>query len=77
MENDDNAGTGATDKTAWGYTREGYAYEPKDILNILEKCGFEILCTYDDYSDNPTNNETERIVVVAKKIKTIFKDELK
>ncbi|MBR5544097.1 MAG: class I SAM-dependent methyltransferase [Clostridia bacterium] len=54
-----------------------YAYELKDILNILEKCGFEILGTYDDYSDNPTNNETERIVVVAKKIKTIFKDELK
>ena len=54
-----------------------YAYEPKDILNILEKCGFEILSTFDDYSDNLTNDETERIVVVAKKIKTIFKDELK
>ena len=25
LENDDNEGTGATDKTAWGYTREGYA----------------------------------------------------
>ena len=54
-----------------------YAYEPQDVLNILKKCGFEILSTFDDYSDNLTNNETERIVVVAKKIKTIFKDELK
>ena len=54
-----------------------YAYEPKDILNILEKCGFEIINTYDDYSDNSVNAETQRIVVVAKKIKTIFKDELK
>ena len=54
-----------------------YAYEPQDILKILEKCGFEVINTYDDYSDNPINDETERIVVVAKKIKTIFKDELK
>ena len=35
LENDDNAGTGATEKTAWGYTREGYAYEPKDELMRL------------------------------------------
>ncbi len=54
-----------------------YAYEPKEILLTLEKCGFEILGTYDDYSDNLTNDETQRITVVAKKIKTIFKDELK
>lgn len=54
-----------------------YVYESKDILNILEKCGFKILGTYDDYSDNPVNTETQRITVVAKKIKTIFKDELK
>ncbi len=54
-----------------------YAYNPQDILNILEKCGFEIINTYDDYSDNPVNDETQRITVVAKKIKTIFKDELK
>ena len=24
LQNDDNAGTGATDKAAWGYTKEGY-----------------------------------------------------
>ena len=40
LENDDNAGTGATDKTAWGYTREGYAYEPKDELMRLR--GFNV-----------------------------------
>lgn len=54
-----------------------YAYEPQEIFKILEICGFEILNTYDDYSDNPVNAETQRITVVAKKIKTIFKDELK
>ncbi len=54
-----------------------YAYEPQDVLYLLEQCGFEILGTYDDYSDNPVNAETQRITVVAKKIKTIFKDELK
>ena len=40
LENDDNAGTGATEKTAWGYTREGYAYEPKDDLMRLR--GFNV-----------------------------------
>ena len=54
-----------------------YAYPPEDILFVLEQCGFEILGTYDDYSDNQVNEETQRITVVAKKIKTIFKEELK
>ncbi len=40
LENDDNEGTGATEKTAWGYTREGYAYEPKDELMRLR--GFNV-----------------------------------
>ncbi len=40
LENDDNAGTGATEKTAWGYTREGYAYEPQDDLMRLR--GFNV-----------------------------------
>ena len=54
-----------------------YAYIPQEILSIVENCGFEILNTYDDYSDNTINDKTQRIVVVAKKTKTIFKDELK
>lgn len=54
-----------------------YAYKPEDVLFALERCGFEILNTSDDYSDEPVNAETQRITVVAKKIKTIFKDELK
>ena len=40
LENDNNAGTGATEKTAWGYTREGYAYEPQDELMRLR--GFNV-----------------------------------
>lgn len=35
LEHDDSEGTGATEKTAWGYTREGYAYEPQDELMRL------------------------------------------
>ena len=35
LEHDDNEGTGATEKTAWGYTREGYAYEPQDPMMRL------------------------------------------
>lgn len=54
-----------------------YSYEPDDIIKTLEKCGFEIINTYDDYSDKQVNENTERITIVAKKIKTIFKDELK
>ena len=40
LENDNIAGTGATEKTAWGYTREGYAYEPQDELMRLR--GFNV-----------------------------------
>ena len=54
-----------------------YSYNPEDIFNILKECGFEILNTFEDYSDKPVNDETQRITIVAKKIKTIFKDELK
>ena len=35
-----NADMGATDKTAWGYTAEGYAYQPQDDLMRLR--GFNI-----------------------------------
>ncbi len=32
LENDGNAGTGADSKSAWGYTEEGYSYEPHDPM---------------------------------------------
>lgn len=40
LDNDDNAGTGATEKAAWGYTKEGYSYVPQDALMRLR--GFNI-----------------------------------
>jgi len=40
LENDDNTGTGATNKAAWGYSREGYGYEPKDPMMRLR--GFNV-----------------------------------
>ena len=54
-----------------------YAYNPETIIELLNKCGFELINTYDDYSNNPVNAETQRMVIVARKNKTIFKDELK
>ena len=47
------------------------------IIELLNKCGFELINTYNDYSNNPVNAETQRMVIVARKTKTIFKDELK
>lgn len=32
LENDGNEGTGADAKSAWGYTQEGYSYEPQDEM---------------------------------------------
>ncbi len=40
LENDDNTGTGATSKAAWGYSKEGYSYEPKD--NLMRLRGFNV-----------------------------------
>lgn len=54
-----------------------YAYKPEEVISLLDTYGFEVLDTFDDYSDNPVNAETQRMVIVARKNKTIFKDELK
>ncbi len=35
LENDGNAGTGANEKAAWGYTQEGFSYEPQDEMMRL------------------------------------------
>lgn len=54
-----------------------YAYSPANIIELLNNCGFELIDTFEDYSDNPVNDKSQRITIVAKKTKTIFKDELK
>ncbi len=54
-----------------------YAYNPQDILTILNECGFTLLSTCDDYTDNQIADNTQRITIVAKKTEKIFKDELK
>ena len=54
-----------------------YIYNIDDIVDITKRCGFTILETNDDYSENPVNETTERITFVCKKTETIFKDELK
>ena len=54
-----------------------YIYEIDDIVNIIKKCGFTLLGTTDDYSENQVSDTTERITFICKKTETIFKDELK
>ncbi len=45
------------------------AYETSDIDNALIETGFEILAHYDDDSFNPPNDNSQRIVIVARKIR--------
>lgn len=54
-----------------------YVYNIEDIIDIIKKCGFTLLGTVDDYSENLVNDTTERITFIVKKTETIFKDELK
>lgn len=44
------------------------AIEEAEIDRLLKETGFEILAKYDDYSDRPVNEKTQRIVYVTKKI---------
>lgn len=54
-----------------------YIYSIEDIIRILNKCGFTLIETNDDYNDCSACDTTERITFVCKKTETIFKDELK
>ena len=54
-----------------------YEYDINEIISIIKKCGFTLLATTDDYSDNPVSDTTEKITFICKKTETIFKDELK
>ena len=54
-----------------------YIYDTEDIINIIKKCGFTLLATNDDYSENAMSDTTQRITFIVKKTETIFKDELK
>lgn len=52
------------------YTEEfsEWAFNVKDILNILENVGFKLLAMYDDDTFNPVHEKSERIIFVARKI---------
>lgn len=39
------------------------------VDGLLEQTGFEILAKYDDYTDNPVSEKTQRIVYVARKVR--------
>ena len=54
-----------------------YSYDICTIIEMLNDCGFELLGCYDEYTDNEVTYDSQRVTFVAKKTKTIFKDELK
>lgn len=54
-----------------------YSYDIFTIIEMLNDCGFELLGCYDEYTDNEVTYDSQRVTFVAKKTKTIFKDELK
>lgn len=45
------------------------AFSEGEIDGMLKKAGFEILAKYDEYTDDPIEDKTQRIVYVARKIK--------
>lgn len=45
-----------------------YSYSEDAIYSALKDAGFEIISLFDNYSEKPVNETTERITVVAKKI---------
>lgn len=45
------------------------AYDTQLIVSLLSKAGMETVGLFDDLTFNPPNDRTERIIVVAKKIK--------
>ena len=44
-----------------------YIYTEKQIIELLKKCGFNNVCTYDNYNDQPVNDKTQRITFLAEK----------
>jgi len=45
------------------------AYDINELCLLLSQTGFEVIAIYDDMSKNPINEESERAVFVARKVK--------
>ncbi len=54
-----------------------YSYNICTIIEMLNDCGFELMGCYDDYTDEEVTYNTQRVVFVAKKTKTIVEGEYK
>ena len=55
------------DDSAFRELHRQRAYRTGDVCNMLAKAGFAEVKTYDDYSKNPPNAESTRVVFVARK----------
>lgn len=47
---------------------EEKAYKDEEITKLLEDNGFKVEALYDDLSENPPNDNSERIIYVARKV---------
>ncbi len=54
-----------------------YAYEPEEIKKALSESGFEVIGVYDEYSDLPPADDSQRISILAKKSRLIDSGEIK
>lgn len=44
-----------------------YIYTEQQLTDLLKKCGFNSVVTYDSYNDRPVHNQTQRITFLAEK----------
>ena len=52
----------------FGESFKEIAFDDKTIRGLLDKAGFEVLDSFDDYTDKKPTDTTQRIVYVCKKI---------
>lgn len=58
---------GSYDRYQESFSEQAY---PREVIEkCLEEAGMQVLAEYDDYTDKPVNDKTQRIVFVAKKVR--------
>ncbi|MBO6141621.1 MAG: class I SAM-dependent methyltransferase [Ruminococcus sp.] len=53
----------------FGESFKEIAFDDKTIRGLLDKAGFEVLDSFDDYTDTPVSEKTQRIVYVCRKVR--------
>ena len=53
----------------FGESFKEIAFDDETIRRLLDDAGFEVLDSFDDYTDNPVSDKTQRIVYVCRKVR--------